>query len=159
MDKYSFLKKDEEHFLRDCKIVHFKSTGKGGQKKNKTSSAIRLIHNPTNLFVESSVNRQQIINKIDAIRKLRLKIALSLVNKANTWQGTYGLNYKNWDFPIMIGIIIDAFHFKNFSIKETSLFLGISQNILLKNISKNKELWDFINQEREKRTLKRLKLK
>lgn len=54
--------------MRDDKYYHFelfKSTGAGGQKKNKTLSAIKCIHLPTGIKQERD-SRSQSKNKIDA---------------------------------------------------------------------------------------------
>lgn len=58
----------------DVKMEAFRSSGAGGQKVNKTSSAVRLIHIPTGIVVESQEERSQFKNKDNAMRKLRAKL-------------------------------------------------------------------------------------
>ena len=53
-----------------------KGTGNGGQKINKTSSAVRLRHRPTGIAVAANEERSQARNRHIALRKLRFEIAM-----------------------------------------------------------------------------------
>src|SRR5438046_8157403 len=65
----------DEDFMRDCRWDVFRGPGPGGQKRNKTSSAVRLTHEPTGISVIAGESRSQAENRMRAVRRLRLKIA------------------------------------------------------------------------------------
>jgi len=82
----------------DLRIETFKAGGAGGQYVNKTESAIRIIHVPTNTIVASQQERSQMQNRDVAMTILRAKLvarereerdaklaALRGERKANEW--------------------------------------------------------------------------
>ncbi len=58
----------------DLRIETFKAGGAGGQYVNKTESAIRIIHIPTNTIVASQQERSQMQNRDVAMTILRAKL-------------------------------------------------------------------------------------
>ncbi|GAB6092606.1 peptide chain release factor 2 [Furfurilactobacillus curtus] len=58
----------------DIRMEVFRSSGAGGQHINKTSSAVRLIHEPTGIVVSSQAQRSQFQNKATAMAMLKAKL-------------------------------------------------------------------------------------
>lgn len=60
---------------KDLVITYFKSSGPGGQKKNKTESAVRIKHLPTGILVTAAESRSQASNRERALERLQERLA------------------------------------------------------------------------------------
>jgi peptide chain release factor-like protein len=78
----TYLRQSNDKLLSECRIDVFKATGKGGQKKNKTSNAIRLTL--SHLIVTESKSRSKTENIKNALKKLRMAIATDFQDGSKT---------------------------------------------------------------------------
>jgi peptide chain release factor 2 len=65
---------DVEIKSEDLELETFKASGPGGQHVNKSNTAVRLIHKPTNIVVTCQSERSQMQNRVIAERILKSKL-------------------------------------------------------------------------------------
>ena len=93
----------------DIKMEVFRSSGAGGQHINKTSSAVRLIHEPTGIVVECQTERSQFQNRDNAMKMLRTKLyeiekqkqdsAVANARKTQVGSGDRSEKIRTYNYP------------------------------------------------------------
>ncbi|MFB3430630.1 MAG: peptide chain release factor-like protein [Phycisphaerales bacterium] len=65
----------DELLLRECTVGQSRSSGPGGQHRNKVSTQVTITHQPTGISATAGERRSASDNKREALRRLRLKLA------------------------------------------------------------------------------------
>src|ERR1700677_1984852 len=68
----------EDQLVAQCEVDTYRASGPGGQKRNKTSSAVRLRHQPSGLIVIAGESRSQHENNAKVLRRMRKALFLEL---------------------------------------------------------------------------------
>ena len=69
---------DDSVLLSECDVDTYRASGPGGQKRNKTESAVRLRHRATGLQAIAEESRSQAENRSRALKRLRKALAIRL---------------------------------------------------------------------------------
>ena len=155
-DRARLLALSEQQLLAECRCDTMRGTGPGGQKRNKTESAVRVTHVATGLFAVDDVERSQHINRHHALQKLRLEFAFHLRCEPTAWkQPVPGPSSDS--FPLWAAVALDALFATDFKLADAVVILGTTTSQLVKNLLKLPALWQFVNAERTKRALPPLK--
>jgi len=168
---YPFLRLDDQKLLKECRVDPYQASGPGGQKRNRTYSAIRITHLKTGISTIAEESRSQSENKARALRRLRTGIALSLRPDCSPdqfqvaqemralFQPGYpiNINVKNPTYPIFCATIMDALFLQRGMISEACKMLRITSGQLGKVLRKDTELYTAVNRLREQFGLRALR--
>lgn len=127
----------------DIKMEVYRASGAGGQHVNKTSSAVRLIHEPTGIVAECQTERSQVQNREYAMRMLRTKLyeieqkkiddELAKERKSQVGTGDRSEKIRTYNYPQ--GRITD--HRIGFSIYQVDDFLNGNLDEMIDNLIAN----------------------
>src|SRR5438874_12424245 len=78
MQRSTWTKLSDAQLLEQCEVDTYRASGPGGQKRNKTSSAVRIRHLPSGLIVIAEESRSQHENRVKALKRLRQAFFLKL---------------------------------------------------------------------------------
>lgn len=87
-DPPDYLSADDQALLACCEVHVYRSSGPGGQHRNKVSSAVRLVHRPTGIAGHGDESRSQQDNRRMAMRRLRMNIACKVRRVLDPSAGT-----------------------------------------------------------------------
>ena len=167
----SYLTLEDGALLGQCDVDHYRSHGPGGQKRNKTSSAVRLRHRPTGLMVTAVEDRSQHVNTVRALRRLREAIALHVRTPIDvetyarserllscmTEDGRFHAGRRDQRYYPAVCEILDLLAACDARVRHTAARLGTSTATLVHFIQKDRKLWERVNQMRIEAGIKPLR--
>jgi len=154
--------------IAECEIDLLRASGAGGQKRNKTSSAVRMRH-PCGVVARASESRSQTNNRRKALVRLRVLIALDLrcvlpVNvsegaKQAIKRGPMGKNAKtrnHADYLLALAEILDIFLHHKAALAPSAALLGVSTSSFGKLLRGDERLARRVAEMRSQHGLKAL---
>ncbi len=147
-ERDSWLSLSDDALLRQCDVVTCRGSGPGGQKRNKTSSAVRLLHKPSGIAAENDESRSQHTNRIFALRSLRLKIALQLRLQPPSSPLGQAPGANSDAFLLWLARAFDILESVGYKISDAVPLIGISTNQILKAFEKIPAAWQELNAQR-----------
>lgn len=167
----AFLELTDAELLKQCDVDLFRASGPGGQKRNKTDSAVRLRHRPTGLAATASEDRSQHTNRARAQRRLRAAIALHVrteldasaiglsenLHSCISSAGRIVVGRRDQRYWAAVAEVLDVFAACRGRTAETGQHLGVSTAALVSFLSDDRKVWERVNQMRESFGLGRLR--
>ncbi|MDD4890837.1 MAG: peptide chain release factor-like protein [Phycisphaerae bacterium] len=153
--------------LRDCDIARTRRSGPGGQHRNKTETAVVIVHRPTGVSAEASERRSQSENQTHAVFRLRLHLAVAIrvappaapspLWRSRTGQGRIVVNPGHADFPSILAEALDILAVCDFDPKPAADRLVVTPSQLVKLLWKEPAALEMVNRRRAESGLHPLK--
>ncbi len=166
-----YLTLEDSALVAQCEVDHYRASGPGGQKRNKTSSAVRLRHRPTGLAVTATEERSQHVNKIRGVRRLREAIAFQvrsqidpdayepseLLRSCVASDSQLRVGRRDVRYYPVVCEVLDLLEACGARVRDTAKCVGLSTASLIKFIQTDPKLWKRVNEMRAASGLKPLR--
>ena len=155
----------EDELLRDCQVTTGRRSGPGGQHRNKVETAVVIQHTPSRIKAEATERRSQIKNKLTAIFRLRVRLALEIRTSrpaegtpSECWKSRVraqrvAVNGSHEDFPALLAEVLDVVAEGEFDIRAAAERLLVSSSQLIKFLKIEHNALAYVNQQRAERGL------
>jgi hypothetical protein len=161
---------EDSELLKQCALSFGRTSGPGGQHRNKVETAVTITHASTGVEGFASELRKQYENRLMALKRLRLNLAVKCRTPIHPqkhkptelWtrrrQGEkMSVNPDNKDFPALLAEALDVIVARQFDVAGAAGILGITMSQLAKLVRHDKRAFTLVNQGRTDRHLPALK--
>jgi hypothetical protein len=156
--------------LAECREDHYRGSGPGGQKRNKTSNGVRIVHEPSGVIVTATESRSLAENRLHAIRRLRLKLATDLREPVDLqhfeppdWflsvrrESRIAASHRHPLYAAVAGLVLDLLAALAGNPAAVAVNLGVSTTAVVKLLEDEPQLWTAANRIRAELSLEPLK--
>lgn len=156
-----WTKLSDAQLLEQCEVDTYRASGPGGQKRNKTSSAVRLRHPPSGLIVIAEESRSQHENRSRALRRLRQALHLKLrddlpsglspeaigsdFRAVQDGSGRLQISRKDARFWPAAAVVLDVLQAVEARVHDAAVLLGTSTGNLVDFLETDSKLWEEAN--------------
>jgi hypothetical protein len=166
----------DAQLLNQCAVDTYRASGPGGQKRNKTSSAVRMRHLPSGLIVIAEESRSQHENRARALRRMRQALYLKIreeipapataektpalsdeIRSARNAAGRLDLGKKDPRFWPAAAFVLDVLQAAQGRIGDTARTLDLSTGNLNDFLQTDTKVWEQANVIRHRFGLKPLR--
>jgi hypothetical protein len=164
MSRANWTALSDEQLLTQCEVDTYRASGPGGQKRNKTSSAVRLRHPPSGLLVIAEESRSQHENRARALKRMRQALFLKLrepldsneitpeqlaarpdYGPARDVEGRLHLGVKDPRFWPAVGVVLDVLAAVEARLSEAAQALGTTTANLGDFLRSEDKVWEQAN--------------
>ena len=147
-----------------------KSAGPGGQHRNKVATGVRLTHLPTGIQGMATERRSQLENRLTALARLRLRLALdhrTLPRDADLRAGAHYIPSGEWrarvreerirvnpsheEFPALLAEALDRLHARQDDLEATARDFGVTRTQFVRFLALEPAALGMLNERRRAR--------
>lgn len=171
----------EDELLAQCEIGRGRTSGPGGQHRNKVQSQVKLTHQPTGIGAQAGERRSVRENRPVAVRRLRLRLATELrcavplgeigsecwrsrVRRQRTARGATAssggrleISARHWDFPSLLAEALDVLADGHWDLHKAAIRLEVSSSQIVKLLKSHPPAIALLNAARARRGERELK--
>jgi len=169
---------DDEALLTQCDLGRQRTSGPGGQHRNKVETQVSITHRPTGISAKAGERRSVRENRPVAIKRLRLKLAaehrcpvpIGEIG-SDLWRsrrtpprkpapgqepslGAIACNPKHHDYPSLLAEALDVIAAADWDVKKAALRLDVSASQLVKLIKDHPPALELLNRHRASRGMR-----
>jgi len=149
-ERLHLLTMSDETLLRQCRTDVFFGTGRGGQKRNRTESAVRLTHTGTGISTTCDETRSQHTNRLLALRKLRRELAFHCrCRPPAVWSGPWRPPAKSAEYAPWLAAVLDVLEGHQYRLAQAADTFGVSTGRLVRDLASDNGLWQLVNAGRQ----------
>ena len=173
-----YLSLDDDELWKQCELSTYRSSGPGGQHRNKVETAVRITHRPTSVVANATEQRSQLENRRNAMKRLRSKIALKVRRRTEFDVDGAGEDFevpeelaailpltskkvrygrKHREYPRGVQVLMDLLVANNLSVADTAKRLKLSTGALSKVITADNDLLSEVNGQRQTKGMRPLR--
>lgn len=159
----------DEELIGQCDWTRTRSSGPGGQRRNKVETGATLLHKPTGINAQATERRSQEENKRVAIKRLRLALAVehrapvtpprgmdevaSELWRSRRRGGRIVCSVRHRDYPAVLAEAMDVLADSAWQPRKGALRLGVTMSQILKLLRDHPPALRKLNEERAARNL------